>query len=136
MGRVLWASAGAVGGIYAYRRGSRAWENVRGRGVAGSAQLAAAAAAGVLTHFRASSLEPEPAAITSGTYATMPDTQGARSVSASPRTSAAPAVGGAAVASIPQGSIPVGQAGVAAVAVAGLPPGLRVGRFRISRADE
>lgn len=45
MSRLLWMGVGAAGGIYVYRRGERAWERTKVRGVSGNATLLAATAA-------------------------------------------------------------------------------------------
>lgn len=44
MARLIWVGVGAVGGIYAYRRGERVVEAVREQGVVGTAQVLASAA--------------------------------------------------------------------------------------------
>ena len=47
MSRTIWIAVGAVGGIYAYRRGQRAVDEARERGLVGNAQYAASTAASV-----------------------------------------------------------------------------------------
>ena len=47
MSRTFWVAVGAVGGIYAYRRGQRALDNAKERGFVGNVQVAAEAAASV-----------------------------------------------------------------------------------------
>lgn len=51
MARLIWIGMGAVGGVYAYRKGEQVVDAVREQGVIGTAQVVAAAAvhsAGVL----------------------------------------------------------------------------------------
>lgn len=90
MARLVWIGVGAVGGVYAYRKGERALGAFREQGFVGSVQVVAATAA-------------NSAALMRGSWAP------AAAATAPPAPAAAPA-----------------------------PPaaGLRVGRFRISRADE
>lgn len=45
--RTFWVAVGAIGGIYAYRRGQRALDDARERGLVGNVQVAAEAAASV-----------------------------------------------------------------------------------------
>nr|MCH9815451.1 hypothetical protein [Actinomycetes bacterium] len=52
MSRLLWAGLGAAGGIYAYRRGTQAWEEAKERGFAGNASVLAATASSMLNHSR------------------------------------------------------------------------------------
>ena len=47
MSRVMWVAVGAVGGIYAYRRGQRALDEAKARGFVGNVQVAAGTAASV-----------------------------------------------------------------------------------------
>lgn len=47
MSRTFWVAVGAVGGIYAYRRGQRAVADARTRGFVGNVQVAAETAASV-----------------------------------------------------------------------------------------
>ena len=84
MARVIWVGVGAVGGVYAYRKGGQAVDAVREQGIAGTVQIVAASALHAALALR-----------------TTPD--------------ATPAAA-------------VRQSHAAA-------PGLRVGRFRISRVD-
>lgn len=44
MARLFWIGVGAVGGVYAYRKGEQAVDTVREQGVIGTAQIVAAAA--------------------------------------------------------------------------------------------
>lgn len=81
MSRIFWTSVGAVGGIYAYRRTTQAWdrakERAKERGLVGSAQV-------LMGHVRAPSLtvggftvtrtvEPTVAAVTEGERAQVID---------------------------------------------------------------
>lgn len=50
MSRLLWAGVGAAGGIYLYRRGNRAWDDAKERGVAGNAAVIASSASTMLNH--------------------------------------------------------------------------------------
>lgn len=47
MSRMVWVAVGAVGGIYAYRRGQRALDEAKARGFVGNVQVAAGTAASV-----------------------------------------------------------------------------------------
>lgn len=47
MSRTFWVAVGAVGGVYAYRRGQRAAAEARARGLVGNVQAAAGAAASI-----------------------------------------------------------------------------------------
>ena len=85
MARVIWVGVGAVGGVYAYRKGGQAVDAVREQGLLRTAQIVAAGALHSLVALRTTH-DPAPAA------------------------------------PFPQSDEAV--------------PGLRVGRFRISRADE
>lgn len=84
MARLIWVGVGAVGGIYAYRKGEQAVDAVRRQGVAATVQIVAVSAVHALTAARSA-----PGGLDS-----------------------------------------------AVVVPAGRPTGIRVGRFRISRADE
>ena len=53
MRRLFWTAVGAAGGIYAYRRGTRAVQQARARGLVGNLQTAAGTAAAVATQTRA-----------------------------------------------------------------------------------
>lgn len=44
MARLIWIGVGAVGGVYAYRKGEQVVETVREQGVLGTVQLVATAA--------------------------------------------------------------------------------------------
>ncbi len=52
MSRLIWVGVGAVGGIYAYRKGEQAVDAVRELGMLGTAQVVAAAAVHSLTALR------------------------------------------------------------------------------------
>lgn len=61
--RIFWVGVGAVGGIVAYRRGHRALEQVRTRGVAGNVAAVAGAvsrAAAAAAGFPRAEVEPVP----------------------------------------------------------------------------
>lgn len=62
MSRLLWVGVGAAGGIYAYRRGQRAWNTAKDRGVAGNMTVAAATASTLLAQMRTLMVEPQSAA--------------------------------------------------------------------------
>lgn len=47
MSRTFWVAVGAIGGIYAYRRGQRAVDNAKERGLVGNVQYAAETAQSV-----------------------------------------------------------------------------------------
>lgn len=47
MSRTFWVAVGAVGGVYAYRRGQRAAAEARERGLVGNVQAAAGAAVSI-----------------------------------------------------------------------------------------
>jgi hypothetical protein len=73
MRRLVWVAVGAIGGIYAYRRGSALLADARDRGVVLSAQQAAtsamatvASARELATRVHAARLEHQSAAPTSG----------------------------------------------------------------------
>jgi hypothetical protein len=53
MSRLLWVGVGAAGGIYAYRKGQRAWDTAKERGVAGNAAVVVNAASSLLAQMRA-----------------------------------------------------------------------------------
>lgn len=108
MGRMFWTGVGAAGGIYAYRRGTRVVEGVKVRGAWGTAQVVATAALALLTQVR---VGPDG----------MP-----QGLQRSPRAKAQPVL---LAAGEHDGVVPVTTVGMAE-------PGLRVGRFRISRADQ
>lgn len=59
MSRLLWAGAGAAGGIYCYRRGNRAWEEAKERGFAGNAAVLASSASSILNHAKRSLSEAQ-----------------------------------------------------------------------------
>lgn len=59
MSRLLWVGVGAAGGIYTYRRGQRAWEQAKERGVGGTATVLAAAATSALHTVRTAVLEDQ-----------------------------------------------------------------------------
>jgi hypothetical protein len=88
MSRLVWVGVGAVGGIYAYRKGERALDAVREQGVVGTVQLVAATTVNSVVALRSRS-----------------------DVQAAPM---------------------LAEAGPEA----GHAPGLRVGRFRITRTDD
>lgn len=58
MSRLLWVGAGAIGGIYAYRKGQDAWEDAKARGVTGSASVIAAATSNLLAKARHEESDP------------------------------------------------------------------------------
>ena len=73
MRRLVWVAVGAIGGIYAYRRGSALLADARERGVVLSAQQAAtsamatvASARELVTRVQAARLEHQSPAPTSG----------------------------------------------------------------------
>jgi hypothetical protein len=84
MSRLVWVGVGAVGGIYAYRKGERVLDAVREQGVVGTVQLVAATTVNSVVALRSRS-----------------------DVQAAPM-----------------------------LAEAGHAPGLRLGRFRITRTDD
>lgn len=49
---MFWVGVGAVGGIYAYRKGERVYAAAKERGLAGSAQLVATTTMGALVNLR------------------------------------------------------------------------------------
>ena len=53
MSRLVWVGIGAVGGIYAYRRGQRVWEQTKERGVAGNTAAITRTATAVYRGIRA-----------------------------------------------------------------------------------
>lgn len=54
MSRLLWVGVGAAGGIYLYRRGNRAWDEAKERGLAGNAAVFASSASTMLNHAKRS----------------------------------------------------------------------------------
>jgi hypothetical protein len=50
--RLFWTAVGAAGGIYLYRRGTRALEEARERGMAGTVQAATGTALGLIAQAR------------------------------------------------------------------------------------
>lgn len=59
MSRLLWAGAGAIGGIYLYRKGQHAWDDAKERGVAGNASKLASTTSMLLNHARRSLAEAQ-----------------------------------------------------------------------------
>lgn len=53
MARLIWIGVGAVGGVYAYRKGEQVVDTVRQQGIAGTAQAVAAAAVQSASSMRA-----------------------------------------------------------------------------------
>jgi hypothetical protein len=60
MSRLLWVGVGAAGGIYTYRKGQRAWDRAKERGVGGNAAVVAAATTSAVHTIRLALLDPEP----------------------------------------------------------------------------
>lgn len=61
MSRLLWVGVGAAGGIYLYRRGNRAWDGAKERGVAGNAAVIASSASTMLNHAKRTLAEAQEA---------------------------------------------------------------------------
>jgi hypothetical protein len=59
--RLLWVGVGAAGGIYLYRRGNRAWDEAKERGVAGNAAILASSASSMLNHAKRTLVEVQEA---------------------------------------------------------------------------
>lgn len=59
MSRLLWVGAGAVGGIYLYRKGERVWDEAKDRGIAGNASVLASATSALMSQARARSAQIE-----------------------------------------------------------------------------
>lgn len=71
MSRLVWVGIGAVGGIYAYRKGQRAVDQVRERGVAGTATIAAHTAVQWYGQVRAAAQEIQQRELDAGTAPTV-----------------------------------------------------------------
>ena len=71
MGRVLWMGVGAVGGIYAYRKGERAYRAVQAQGLAGTTQILVTSTVSALASLRAVE-GPSRVALPSGGHALDP----------------------------------------------------------------
>ena len=61
MSRLLWVGVGAAGGIYLYRRGNRAWDEAKERGLAGNAAVVASSASTMLHHVKRTLAEAQEA---------------------------------------------------------------------------
>lgn len=108
MAKMVWVAVGAAGGIYAYRKSTAAWEQVRGNGFVGGAQVATTAAASLLGQVR-----PAVGQNSDSARSAIVRRPNAQSVATSPEPTYA----------------------AAEPAYTPTPPGLRVGRFRITRVD-
>ena len=61
MSRIVWVGVGAAGGIYLYRRGNRAWDEAKERGLAGNAAILASSASTMLNHAKRTLAEAQEA---------------------------------------------------------------------------